>query len=98
MAGNAPDEEHVDPHGECAHAIRGLQTQVDTLTALGQSRESQFTAAREQRDRQRNLLRDHIRPYFAKELEYQSSFGDAADDRAIEVCLTIINRIDEVLG
>lgn len=57
MIGNAPDEEHIDQHGECAAEIKrlkqhihGLEVQVQTMSAIGASRERQFTKARYARD------------------------------------------------
>lgn len=31
MQGNSHDEEHIDPHGECAHEISALKAQIEEL-------------------------------------------------------------------
>lgn len=34
MKGNAPDEEHEDPHGECRHEIERLRGALEGLSAM----------------------------------------------------------------
>ena len=100
MIGNSPDEEYVDPHGECAAEIKrlGETLKAQTHAALDLMQEKDATI-----ERMTRLLRDHIRPDLvltleAVEKEQRWRVNSERRFQAIEHYQTLINRIDEVLG
>lgn len=45
MQGNSPDEEYVDPHGECAAEIARLKAQLSTARHVDEKRTAVIEAA-----------------------------------------------------